>query len=39
MIRLPEGVTFRGYDEVATYQVIDSYYLAHWVIESELEVD
>jgi hypothetical protein len=39
MIRLPEGVTFRGYDEVATYHVIDSYYLAHWVIESELEVD
>lgn len=39
MIRLPEGVTFRGYDEVATYNVIDSYYLAHWVIESELEVD
>ena len=29
MIRLPEGVTFRGYDEVATYNVIDSYYLAH----------
>jgi len=39
MIKLPEGVTFRGYNEVATYQVIDSYYLAHWVIESELEID
>ena len=37
MVRLPEGVTFRGYDEVSTANVIDSYRLSYWVVESELD--
>jgi hypothetical protein len=35
MISLPEGVTFRGYDEVSTSDVIDSYRLQAWLPEDE----
>ena len=34
-IRLPEGVTFRGYDEVSTRDVISSYRLEAWLPEGE----
>jgi hypothetical protein len=35
MIRLPDGVTFRGYDEISTTNVIDSYRLQAWLPEDE----
>jgi hypothetical protein len=35
MIPLPEGVSFRGRDEVAAHDVINSYRLDAWCIEEE----
>ena len=37
MIRLPEGVTFRGYPIIKTSDVVESYRLGMWIIESELD--
>ena len=37
MIRLPEGVTFRGYPIIKTADVVESYRLGMWIIESELD--
>jgi hypothetical protein len=35
-IDLPEGVSFRGRDYVSGWEVVESYRLGAWVIESEL---
>jgi len=37
MISLPEGVSFRGHDEVSARSVIDSYRLEAWCTEYEEE--
>ncbi len=35
MITLPDGVTFRGQSEVSAYNVINSYRLDAWCMDSE----
>ena len=36
-INLPEGVTFRGSNWVVAWDIVESYRLGMWIIESELD--
>ena len=36
-LKLPEGVTFRGSNWVGAWDVVESYRLGMWIIESELD--
>lgn len=38
-VYLPEGVTFRGRNYATGYEIVDSYRLGMWVIESELDYE
>ena len=36
-IKLPEGVTFRGSNWAVAWDIVESYRLGMWIIESELD--
>lgn len=37
MVRLPEGVLFRGYPVAPSADIIEQHHLGIWIIESELD--
>ena len=37
MVKLPEGVSWRGQLEAPTYSIIEAHHLEFWVAESELD--
>lgn len=37
MVRLPEGVTFRGYPLAPAHEIVDQHRLYAWVVESEMD--
>jgi hypothetical protein len=39
MIKMPEGVSYKGEDEAPTNAMVEQHHLEFWIIESELEDD
>jgi len=39
MIKMPEGVSYKGEDEAPVHAIVEQHHLEFWVIESELEND